>query len=128
MANMRLFFCNRQLECLLNISLDLLPDFFGIGLRANDAETKIICVSTVIESFVFTIEWISTRICSAELLEVFDRSLDVLKFFFCSLLSLQGIPFLSEFRDLVGIAAIGRIILAFLPLPELLFHGLHETV
>src|SRR6476659_9584111 len=61
-------------------------------------------------------------------LERFDCALHFLKFIFSCLLSLEGLCFLSETSDGVGVPLRGMVRPAPFPLIELLLHLAHEQI
>src|SRR5260370_1087271 len=125
---MRFLFGYGQSEFVFNELSNFLSDLLRVCTRANDSDTKIICIATVIEALVPVVE----RISAWQLLpQVIDSSyflLDALKLVFCFLLSLQAIPFSSEGSNLVGVVPVQGVILSFLPSIEPAFHRAHECI
>ncbi len=127
-ANVAFLFRYRQVKRLFHILLDLLAHPFGIRIGANDPDQIVVGVATIEESLVGFVKGVSAWEASPLGLEGFDRSLNVLKFTFSCLLSLQDFCLFSEASNGFCVPLIDFVSPAPFPLIELFFHVAHELV
>ena len=127
-ANVEFLFRDSPFEYFLNIPLDLLADPFCVSMRADDPAEIVVGIATIVKPLVLTVKGVSAWEVSTQSLERFALSLNFLKFVFSFLLSLQGIPFLSEASNGISVSLIGVVRLAPFSLIALFFRPAHEPV
>src|SRR5579859_10387 len=125
---MGFFLCYRELQRLFDEDSHLLLDSLGIRIRANNADDKIIRISTEVEPLVLLVKWIYAWQAFSYGIDFAYFPLDISKYFCFILLSFESIPFLPEFCDLSSVSFVDWVYPPFSSFLILIFCCFHEEV